>query len=350
MGASRFVRSVATVRAALAASALLAAASCGDDSAAKVPTASASGAGTGARPAKKWTIGATIDRLNNDYFAKIAEGLKTRAAELGVELQTRDAQGSDTTQLQQLEILIRQKVDAIVIAPVNDDVPQIEETVARAKAAGIKVVAQSQRCKTADVYVSIRQHDYGECGGRMAGEWIRDHRGGEAEVAVLSMPERPTIHERVQGIRDGLLAVAPKAKFVQEISSPSDEKAQSNTEAALQSTPTLRVIVSYNDVSALAAANALVAHFGERAGKKGDEFAVFGLDAIPGAVAALADPASPLRGTVDIDPLRNGKLDVDVAVALLEGRPVPGAEKSADGQLYVPVAMKAVTPKSAGSQ
>lgn len=309
------------------------------------------GARREAAAARRWRIGATIDRLDNDYFSRIKQGIESRARELGLEAAVHDARGRDEVQLQQLESLISQRVDAIILAAVNDDVPAIEETVARAREAGIKVVAQSQRVKTADVYVSIRQRDYGLVGGRMAGEWIRDRLGGKASVGLISWPERPTIRERVQGLKEGVLERAPAATIVTEnIAAPTAEKAQSNCEAALQQWPELRVLVAFNDDSALAAASALHSRFGARARKESLEFAVFGLDAIDGALRAIEDPASPFRGTVDIDPLGNGRMDVDVAVALLEGRPVPGAAPGGEGQLYVPVAMRPVTERDVGTK
>jgi ribose transport system substrate-binding protein len=299
------------------------------------------------KKAGRHRIGATIDRLDNDYFVKIKQGIEARAKELGLDLSIQDARGRDDLQLQQIETFLTQKVDAIIVAAVNDDVPAIEEAVSRARAAGIKVVAQSQRVKTADLYVSIRQRDYGLVGGRSAGEWIRDRLGGEAQVGFLGWPERPTIHERVEGLKAGVREKAPRATCVADVAAPAADKARANTEAALQQNPGLRVFVAFNDDSALAAARALADRFGERASKAANEFAVFGLDAIPGAVAELDDPKSPLRGTVDIDPFGNGRVDVDAAVALLEGKEVAGATKGEGGQLWLPVAMKPLTAKDA---
>ena len=309
--------------------------------------APAGGAAGGDPQAKKrWFVGASIDRLSNDYFAKIKQGIEARAKELGLEVSVQDARGDDATQLQQIENFTRQGVDALLIAAVNDDVPALEEAVTRARAKGIKVVAQSQRLKTADVYVSIRQRDYGQFGGEMAGAWIRDHAQGKALVALIGNPERPTIAERVQGLKDGVKRIAPGAQVDVTIAAPNAEKARSNTEAALQQNPTLAVLVAFNDDSAIAAANAIVAKAGSDASKAKLRYAVFGLDAIPAALDALRDPASPFRGTVDIDPFGNGKVDVDCAVALLEGRPIAGAVAGEGGQLYVPVAMKPVTAAS----
>jgi len=292
---------------------------------------------------RRWFIGASIDRLSNDYFVKIKQGIEARAKELGLEANVQDARGDDAVQLQQVENFLRQQVDGLIIAAVNDDVPALEEAVRQARAKGMKVVAQSQRLKTADVYVSIRQHEYGAAGGALGGAWIRDHLHGEAAVGLVGDPERPTILERVQGLRDGVLRLAPKARIVAEIAAPTPEKARSNTEAALQQDPELSVLVAFNDDSAVAAANAIVAKAGAAAAKERGRYAVFGLDAIPAALDALRDPRSPLRGTVDIDPFGNGRRDVDLLVALLEGREVPGAVAGEGGQLYVPVAMNPVT-------
>src|SRR6185369_5848225 len=91
----------------------------------------------GAAPKKKWFVGASIDRLSNDYFAKIKQGIEARAQELGLEVSVQDARGDDATQLQQIENFTRQKVDALIVAAVNDDVPALEEAVARARAQGV---------------------------------------------------------------------------------------------------------------------------------------------------------------------------------------------------------------------
>lgn len=305
----------------------------------------AADASAGATPKKAWRIGASIDRLSNDYFVKIKEGIEARAKELGVEVNCQDARGDDSVQLAQIENFINQGVDAIIIAAVNDDVPALENAVREARAKGMKVVAQSQRLKTADVYVSIRQHDYGEVGGEMGGAWIRDHLNGEANFAVVGDPERPTILEREQGLKDGVLKIAPKAKFVATIPAPTPEKARSNTEAALQQNPELQVLVAFNDDTAVAAANAIVAKAGGDAAKNRTRYAVFGLDAIPAALDSIEDPASPMRGTVDIDPFGNGRKDLDVAIALLEGKKIADAIPGEHGQDYVPVAMKPVTAK-----
>jgi ribose transport system substrate-binding protein len=295
---------------------------------------------------RRWFVGVTIDRLDNDYFVKIQQGIEARAAELGIEVSVQNARADDAVQLQQIESFLRQEVDAIIIAAVNDDVPAIEEAIARARTRGIRVVAQSQRVRTADLYVSIRQHDYGRFGGELAGAWIRDHCGGKAAVGVIGMPERPTILERVEGLKAGVLAHAPEATIVADIAASTPEKARSNTEAALQQHPDLKVLVAFNDDSAVAAAHALVAKVGAEAAKSSGRYAVFGLDAIPAALDALADPMSPLRGTVDIDPFGNGRKDVDLALCLLEGRAIPDAVAGEAGQLYVPVAMRAVTAES----
>jgi ABC-type sugar transport system substrate-binding protein len=324
--------------------------SCSKESSSAAPAgavaAGAPAAAGSATPVKRrWFIGATIDRLSNDYFVKIKEGIEARAKERGVEVSVQDARGDDAEQLTQVENFIRQKVDAIIIAAVNDEVPALVEAVKQARAQGMKVVAQSQLLSSADVYVSIRQHDYGAVGGEMGGAWIRDRLHGEANFAILGDPQRPTILEREKGLEDGVRKLAPKAKLVARIQAPSPEKARSNTEAALQQNPELQVLVAFNDESAVAAANAIVAKAGAEAAKSKTRYAVFGLDAIPAALDLLGDPASPLRGTVDIDPFGNGSRDLDVALDLLEGRPVEGAIPGEGGQSYLPVAMKPVTEK-----
>jgi len=302
----------------------------------------------GCQPAatqKKYLIGVTLDTLTNEYFAKIRDGIQAKATELGVEVNIQDGQGKDEVQIRQLETFINSKVDAIIIAAVNDNVPAIEALVKKAREKGIKVIAQSQRVDTADVYVSIEQDGFGFVGGKIAGEWIRDNMGGEAEVAIITYPDRPTILERIKGVKNGILSVAPKAKIVAEPPGQDPEKARNNFEAALQQNPNIRVVCANNDNNALAAANALQAKFGDAAGKSAKKYCVVGLDAIPQALAALKDPKSPFRGTVDIDPFSNGKRDVELAVALIQGKDLGITKKTPSGSLFADVEMKPVTDK-----
>lgn len=331
--------------AAIAAAAILTSCSKEPSSGASATAGTTAAAGSATPEKRRWFIGASIDRLSNDYFVKIKEGIEARAKERGVEVSCQDARGDDAEQLQQLENFIRQGVDAIIIAAVNDEVPALVEAVKQARAKGMKVVAQSQLLSSADVYVSIRQHDYGAVGGEMGGAWIRDRLNGEACYAILGDPQRPTILDREKGLEDGVKKLAPKAKLVARIQAPNPEKARSNTEAALQQNPEIQVLVAFNDESAVAAANAIVAKAGAEAAKSKTRYAVFGLDAIPAALDLLGDPASPLRGTVDIDPFGNGKRDLDVALDLLEGRKVEGAIPGDGGQSYLPVTMKPLTEK-----
>ena len=84
-------------------------------------TAAASSAAPASQAAKKLKIGVTFPILDQ-FLQTVADGMKAKATELGnVELNIVAAQEKTDVQLGQVENFISQKVDAIIVIPVDTD-------------------------------------------------------------------------------------------------------------------------------------------------------------------------------------------------------------------------------------
>jgi len=62
-----------------------------------------------------------------------------------------------------------------------------------------------------DGWIGIAEREYGLAGGRLAGQWILEHFGvdAEVEVGIIAYPEMETIIDRGEGLKEAILALAP---------------------------------------------------------------------------------------------------------------------------------------------
>ncbi len=263
----------------------------------------------------KMKFGYSTMDLANPYFVTVTNGVKDRAAELGIEVTIHDAKSDAASQVTAIENFIAQDMDAIIVSPI--DPKACEQLIKMAHDAGIPFINPHQLILGNDANINLKDFDYGYAGGTIAGEWIASEMGGEAEVAILGFPQMEALIERANGIKAGILAKAPNAKIVSEQSANTPEQGMQAAETILQSHPNVKVICGTNDAGALGAMEAVKAM-----GMDTADFAIVGLDATGEALAKMKQPGSIYRGTVDIDPYGTGKLIIDIALEVIEKGPI----------------------------
>lgn len=109
----------------------------------------------------------TMD-VTSPYFIKLIDGMKEEAEALGVELTVHDGKYQAQPQIDAIDTLITQGVDAIILSA--NDPAALQPSVDKAKEAGIKVVAANVEMENTDAFVSLVEKDYGLTGGEIAGE------------------------------------------------------------------------------------------------------------------------------------------------------------------------------------
>ncbi|MFA5602909.1 MAG: sugar ABC transporter substrate-binding protein [Bacilli bacterium] len=260
-------------------------------------------------------MGYTIMDLANPYFVAVANGVRDRAAELGVNITIHDAKSDAAAQVTAIENFIAQRMDAIIVSPI--DPKALEHMVDFAHDADIPFINPHQLILGNDANINLNDFDYGYSGGTIAGEFIVNELGGVAEVAILGFPQMEALIERANGIKAGILAKAPNAKIVAEVSANTPEQGMRAAETIMQAHPNVKVICGTNDAGALGAMEAVKAM-----GLDSKDFGVFGLDATGEAIDKMKEAGSIYRGTVDIDPYGTGKLIIDVALQVIEDGPI----------------------------
>jgi ribose transport system substrate-binding protein len=256
------------------------------------------------------TVGLSISTMNNPFFVALRDGAEAEARAVAINLITVDAQNDAAKQIAGVEDLIQKKVPVILLNPTDSDA--VANVVKEATAAGIKVISLDRAVNGAEVSSHIASDNV--VGGKMAGEFLLKRLGGKGNLVELEgIPGSSAARERGEGF-DSVIAGKPGVKLVAEQPANFD-RAQGLTvmENILQGNKDIQGVFAQNDEMALGAERAI-----EEAGLK--NVAIVGFDATPDGVAAVK--AGKLAATVQQKPELIGKMGVDTAKLLIEGKPV----------------------------
>lgn len=205
---------------------------------------------------KRYAI--VFKNTGNPYGEKEMEGFKNAITELGGEaiLKAPD-QPTAEAQIQIIQELISQKVDAIAI--VGNDPDALQPALKKAMDAGIKVLSLDSAVNAQSRMVHVNQADP-ERIGRVEVQAITQMIGGAGEIAVLSATSQATnqntwIEYMKKELQD------PKYKDVKlvKVAYGDDlrDKSVSETEALLKSYPNLKGIIAPTTVGIAAAGKVL---------------------------------------------------------------------------------------------
>lgn len=259
-----------------------------------------------------YKIGFAVSTLANEFFVEMKDAAEAKAAEMGIELVVLDAQDSTETQATQVEDLITQKVDLIILNPVDSDA--IGTSVIAANEAEIPVITVTRPSNSGEV-VQHLDIDNKEAGALIAGQLMKD-LDNKGKVAVLEgISGAPSSVDRQSGFVDKLKADAPDIEVVTSLTANySRDEGATVTEDILQANPELDAIYAHNDEMALGAVRAI-----EAAGRQ-DEIKVYGIDAVADAIEALK--TGEMAATVQQQPDLQIQTALESAVKVLKGENV----------------------------
>ena len=261
---------------------------------------------------KPLTIGISYQNLQNEFIINIQDAVQAEAKKLNVKLIESDGQGSADNQYSQIQNFLAEDVDAIILNPYDKegDVRVVDAAVAAHKPI-VVVNAIVSKLDKANAYVGSQDAE----AGRIEAQRMMDVLGGKGNVVIIHGPNGHSAEvQRTEGIRE-ILTNYPNVKVVFEQTANWDRAQALNLmENWLASGQKIDGVLAQNDEMALGALKAI-----EDAGK-GGQIAVIGIDAIPDALKAVAD--GKMIGTVFQDAKGQGTMAVDLAVDLVNGKPV----------------------------
>ncbi|GLR46113.1 hypothetical protein GCM10007880_66310 [Mesorhizobium amorphae] len=250
---------------------------------------------------EKFTIGYSNLADSDVWLKKLKTDFETAAsADPSFNVVFGDANGDVSKQLDQIDNFIAQKVNAIVVLPVDYDgiVPAVE----KANEAGIAVIALAIRSHGGKYYyVGSSNLD----AGRLQAEFMHDKLPKDAKIVYL----QGTLglyhsNERLKGFLDNLKR--PDVTILATQSGDYDRaKGMAVTEDWIQSFPQIDGVVAANDQMALGALQALTA-----AGRTG--VLISGIDGLQDTLKSIVD------GAVAHTVFQNATAQAKAAVAVLE--------------------------------
>lgn len=262
-------------------------------------------------------IGVSIAQFDDNFLTYLREAMADEAKhEGGVQLQFEDARGDVVRQLSQVESFVNQKVDAVVVTPV--DTAATRNMTAAAKKAGIPLLYVNRRPQeelpAGVVYIGSNE----KLAGRLQMEALAQKMGGKGNLAImLGLLSNDATHGRTAGVKE-VLANYPDIKVVEEQTAEwQRDKGMDLMSNWLTSGRQIDAVASNNDEMAIGAAMAL-----RQAGKQpGKDVFIGGVDGTPDGLAALQ--RGLLTVTVFHDAKGQGRAAIENAVKAARKETVP---------------------------
>lgn len=277
-----------------------------------------------AKPAKKEKledikIGLSVSTLNNPFFVSLKNGVVNEAKSNGMEVIVVDAQNDTAKQINDVEDLLQQGVDALLINPT--DSAAISTAVQSANNIGVPVITLDRSAEKGKVETLVASDNVK--GGQMAGEYIVEKLGANAKVVELEgVPGASATRERGEGFH---IVADEKLDVVEKQSADFDRTKGLNVmENLLQGNPGIQAVFAHNDEMALGAIQAIES--------SGRDILVVGFDGNEDAINSVN--SGKMSATVAQQPDLIGQLAVQAAGDVLKGEKV---------EKQIPVPLKLVT-------
>ena len=289
-------------------------------------------------PAQAGNIGVSMAKFDDNFLTVLRNGMIAKAKELGVQIQVEDAQNDVAKQLDQIKNFAANKVDAIVVNPVDTSATQaMSDAAAAAHVPLVYVNRQPINVDTlpeGQAFVASNEADSGTLETKQICKLLAAKGLKEASIYVIqgelsnqaAVQRTKDIHDVIGGPDCGV-----KIKIIDEQTSNwARDQAQNLMTNWLSSGAKFDAVIANNDESAIGAIQALKA-----AGKKPADTPVGGVDATQDALAAMK--AGDLAATVFQDAAGQGAGALDAAIKLSKGEKV-------DRKVYIPFQL--VTPEN----
>lgn len=278
-------------------------------------------------------VGVAMGAFDDTFLTILRTGIADSAKKANVTVQIEDGKNDVSTQLSQIQNMIAQKVDAIIVNPVDTDVaPKITKMVTDAKIPLVYVNRKPADFEKLPAGVAFVASDE-KISGTVQTQQVCKLLKGKGNILVLTGElNTEAARTRTQDIEDviktkecsGMKIVDKREGLWQRT------KAQDITTNWLTSGLKFDAIIANNDEMAMGAINAL------KATKKWTPATIVaGIDATPDALASMK--AGELKVTVFQNAMGQGQGSLDAAIKLIKKQPV---------DRFVNVPFELVTPEN----
>jgi ribose transport system substrate-binding protein len=268
------------------------------------------------------SLGVTVWDLGNPFFMEIAHGAQAAAKEINpsVKITAESCNYDVNNQTNQMDNFVASGVNLILLGAA--DSRGIAPAVARAKAAGITVVAidvDAQGGVDATVTSDDRQ------AGQLDGKFVADRLKGKGNVVIVNGPPVTEVADRV----DGFLGEIKKYPDIKVLSQ--DQNANGSRDGGLRvMTDLLTAFPKIDAVFAINDPTAIGCDLAARQAKRTTLFIV-SVDGSPDIVPLLKDKDSLIAASAAQDPFTMAERAVQIGYDIMNGK------KPANARTLIPV-------------
>lgn len=263
-------------------------------------------------------IGLAVPNLQADFFNQIKLGVEGYAAKLGIEVITVDAKNDTATQVNQVQDLITQGIDAFIYIPAGAAAAAVPTRLARAEGIPVINVDRTPEGQPGDTFIAgesvesayeVCRHIIGLAGGKGKMAIVHGQRGTTPEVDRFAGCKR-AIEEH-----PGVELIAQQWSQMW-----SPDEGFSIAQNMLQAHPDIKLIFGQADGLAMGAAKAV-----DVAGLS-DKVIIGGYDGDVAALEYLAKCEGPFVVTATQSTQAMGVLAVNSAIAASYGASIPARQ------------------------
>ena len=270
----------------------------------------------GARGASATTIGVSMDKFDDNFLTSVRNAITAEAQAKGVTLQVEDANDDTGKQISQIQNFIAQKVDAIIVNPVDTSAtPKMTELAVAAK---IPLVYVNRKPEDKQLPPSVAFVGSNEkvSGTLEAEELVKCLKGKGNVVVMEGQLSNNAALDRTADVEE-VVAKNPGIRIVEKQTAEWDRnKAIDLMNNWITTGDKINGVASNNDEMAIGAILAL-----KQAGIDPKTMCIGGVDATADGLAEVAN--GNLYVTVFQNATGQGKGAIDTALALIRGDKVP---------------------------
>jgi len=262
---------------------------------------------TGCKREKKEarTFGYTCFYLGNPFFTILEKTIREEVERNGDRLITVDPDRDSEKQINQIEELVSQKIDALFLNPV--DLQAIRPALVSLNKANIPVINFDSEVRDLDMVATFVGSDNRNAGYICGVDMVKRFPNG-GPIAILDSPDRISTRNRINGFKEAIEGHGFTIVFLR-AAHGNASLARQYTEEMLKSNPEVIALMGSNDVVALAA-YAVCQSVGR------DDILIYGVDGSPAAKAEIAKRGQ-FAGSGAQSPISIAKESVAVAYKIL---------------------------------
>ena len=321
------------VAAAVVATALTITACGSNSSESSSSVAAGSGGASAGAAASDYTIGVSVADQKSLFYIAAVDGMNKAAADAGVKLVVLSADNNSNQQVNQVNDLITQQVDALIF--IAQDATAAAAGVKAANKANIPVIAVDEKPESGDGEIATYIATDSVKAADALCTWVFDKMGGSGEIGILQGVLGATAElQRSQGCQQALDKNANIKVVAKESANWDETEGYKAAQNMLQANPNIKAIVGESDAMGLGAAKA--------AQDAGKDIITVGIDGFPTMIAGIK--AGLTDATQAQVPYKMGQLAVTDSIKVLGGETVP-AEQYQDTVLVTAENVNTVNPE-----